>query len=140
MNVVVDASVAVKWFILEERHELARRLVEPGVSRCSPDFLQVEVANVLSRKLRGGLISEPHCKTALAVLDGLVSLVPTGRHIERAFDLSMRLHHALYDCIYVAVAEERNATFVTDDEKFGRKCLDAGLAKRVTTLRSLYLA
>lgn len=138
MRIVVDASVAVKWFILEERRDLARRLFGAGFSRIAPDFLQLEVANVLSRKLRDGTIERSQCQVAMSALsDGLVAMVPSMIHIGRAFQLSAQIRHALYDCLYVAVAEAEDATVVTDDEKFGRKCLEFGLSDRVSTLRNL---
>lgn len=140
MRIVVDASVAVKWFILEVRHELARRLGRDGIARIAPDFLNLEVGSVLSRKLRDGLIERSQCQAAMsAISGGLVTLVPSSLYIGRAFQLSVQVQHAMYDCLYLAVAEAEEAVFVTDDEKFGRKCMELGFAARVSTLRNLVL-
>lgn len=138
MKLVVDASVVVKWFVDEDRRDLARSLGGAGFERVAPDFLRLEVVNVPSRKLRDGLIQKEQCEIALASLsEGLVTLLPSDRYLPRAFELSTRIRHALYDCLYVAVADLEDCIFVTDDEKFGRKCLEFGLFGRVSTLRNL---
>jgi predicted nucleic acid-binding protein len=140
MKVVVDAGVAVKWFVLEERHVLARRLVTDDITRIAPDFLPLEVANALSRKLRDGLTERSQCNVALGALSGgLVDLVTSALYLGRAFHLSVHFRHSLYDCLYLAVAEAEDAVFVTDDEKFGRKCMEMGFTERVSTLLNLVL-
>ena len=55
-RIVIDASVVLKWFDLadEEGRELARRvysdIVEGKVKAAAPEFLMVEVVNILIRK------------------------------------------------------------------------------------------
>ena len=47
---VVDASVAIKWFVREALHEEALRLVDNPDAMQAPDLLVVEVTNIAWKK------------------------------------------------------------------------------------------
>ena len=51
-RVVVDASVAVKWFLPEVHAEAARQLLRDKMTLLAPDLIWAEVANALWRKWR----------------------------------------------------------------------------------------
>ena len=51
---VVDASVALKWFLPEPHEECAARLRRAGSELGAPDLLHVEVANALWKRVRRG--------------------------------------------------------------------------------------
>ena len=51
MRVTVDASVAVKWFIVEDHREEARSLLATGIGPYAPDLLPVECASVIWKKV-----------------------------------------------------------------------------------------
>ena len=46
-KVVIDASVAVKWFVPEIHSAAAARLLEPEIVLCAPDLIGPEFGNVL---------------------------------------------------------------------------------------------
>lgn len=50
MDLVIDSSVAVKWYVLEEGHQHAARLFLGGHILLAPDILLAETANVFRRK------------------------------------------------------------------------------------------
>ena len=54
---VVDASVAVKWMLPEPLANMAIRLQSPSHQLHAPSFLDIELANVLWKKVRQGLLS-----------------------------------------------------------------------------------
>ena len=49
---VVDASIAVKWFVREAGHEQASAIARAAERLAAPDRLLLEVANVLRRKMK----------------------------------------------------------------------------------------
>ena len=53
-EVVVDASVAVKWFVAEAGSDRALGLLSDGVTRIAPEFVIAEVDTALSRRERQG--------------------------------------------------------------------------------------
>ena len=66
MKVVVDASVAVKWFIAEQWTEESRKLLAGRIDRHAPDLILAETTNVLWKKARRGEIKDPHAYDVVA--------------------------------------------------------------------------
>jgi predicted nucleic acid-binding protein len=116
---VVDASVAVKWMLPEPLASQAVRLQSPGHQLHAPAFLDIEVANVLWKKVRQGLLIRAQADILLGQLRGL----PLTRHSDTllataAFDLADRLGRTVYDCVYLALAVRLGGQMVTADERF----------------------
>ena len=51
-KVVVDASVAAKWFLPEIHSPAAERLLDPSIVLCAPDLIVPELGNIVWKKLR----------------------------------------------------------------------------------------
>lgn len=123
---VVDASVAVKWFLPEAGASDALDLLLSGESLVAPTLIQSEVAAAVARKARSGEIDAPSATAAvndwlLALRDGVVSLEPDRNDLPAAFRLSLRLRHPLQDCLYLALAERAGAPLVTADRTFAAR-------------------
>ena len=132
---VVDASVVVKWFVTETGHAEALSFLEAGPDMIAPDFVLLETANVLRRKWKRGELSVLQWREIGEALPRYFSrLVPLESVIDAAVDLSIRLDHPVYDCLYLAVAVTEHAVLITADEVFSRKCSGAGLASHVVVL------
>jgi predicted nucleic acid-binding protein len=138
--VIIDASVGVKWLISEADDDLAEALLT-RVDLAAPDLLRLEIAHLLGKLHRRGEVSARFSREAWSELDEIpLSLHPTGEFIEVAFDLSLRLGAAVYDCVYLAMAETTDDVVVTADERFARAVRQAGsreLAGRLRTLSEL---
>jgi predicted nucleic acid-binding protein len=117
-NVIIDASVALKWTIEEEDSAAALRLLAED-SLAAPDLFWIECANVLWTKARRGQISSDDARAALAaILAAPVDCAPSRDLSDTAQAIAFDLDDAVYDCVYLAVAMERNAVFVTSDARF----------------------
>ena len=68
MRLVVDASVAVKWFVEEEYTTDAVRLLEQGHQLYAPRLLASEVGNTLWRKVRTGELDRGSAGTLAAAI------------------------------------------------------------------------
>ena len=117
---VLDASVAVKWYVVEQDRERAREwLVSSETQFTAPDLLFPEVANVLWRKVRLGSIDRWQMKAAIADLAEQVgSGVPSATLLPDAIDLAARIGHSIYDCVYLALARRDGTRLLTADERF----------------------
>ena len=62
---VVDVSVAVKWMLPEPLATEAARLQSPTHQLHAPSFFEVELANVLWKKVRQGLVSRDQADNLL---------------------------------------------------------------------------
>ncbi len=116
MTLVVDASVACKWFVEEAGSAAAAVLLEGGESLVAPDLVVAEVCNALWRKLRAGEIAAEQAEAGVEGLAGLFDdLVPSGRLAVDAFAIAKALRHPVYDCFYLALAEHGDTRLVTAD-------------------------
>ena len=137
---IVDASVGVKWLVAEFDRDLALALLG-RMDLAAPDLFKLEIGHLLGKLHRRGAASAQFIRDAWAELDELpVRLQPAGELIDQAFDLSARLDAAIYDCVYLAMAESGDDLLVTADERFARAIRqgrDPALARRVRLLREL---
>lgn len=122
MSWIVDASVAAKWFFPEEGTDRARQLLQRGGDLIAPELILVEVGSVAWKRVLKGETSTDHARSVLRALPQIVSLlVPISSLHERALDLALALEHPIYDCCYLALAEERELPLVTADRRLLEK-------------------
>ncbi len=127
MKLVIDASVAVKWLVIEDRHELARDVLREGFVLLCPDLLLTEVANALRNKVRANLIGEPQARAAIADLPRYFDrLFRPAETLAKAFEMACRINHPVADCVYLACAEESGAALLTDDATLHQKAQALG--------------
>ena len=113
--IVVDASVAIQWVVQEPGYEAAASLVSRN-DLIAPDLLILEVANAFRRKIAAGEMADEQAVEGIQRIWQRVGLRrPDIDLVTRAFDLSVRMRHPIYDCLYLATAETLAATFVTND-------------------------
>lgn len=135
IDVVTDASVALKWFHAEGEEEVpeARALVAAHRARTVAllvlDLTAYEVGNAL---MRGGTqATADQVATVLGALEEICPAVrPDTEELRLAAELAERHDLTIYDAVYAAVAESRAATLATLD----RALLEAGLGSRPSEL------
>lgn len=117
--IVTDTSVVVKLFAAEDGSELARKLLTSGEEFAAPDLLMLEVANALMNKVRRSELLEVHAERSLtSVPDVMALLYPSVELLEEAWLLAFQLKHAVYDCVFLALAIRLEVKLVTADLKF----------------------
>ena len=126
MNLVVDASVALKWFLSEEPLAgQALAVLQDGVPLIAPDFLIAEVCNGAWRSARLGRISQAQVGEIAASLPRFFdALIAAAELAVRAVAIAGQLDHPVYDCFYLALAEKEQAHFVTADMQLVGKVRD----------------
>jgi predicted nucleic acid-binding protein len=135
MTLVVDASVAVKWFVEESLHDQAFDLITPGLSRVTPDLIFAEVGNALWRKTRQGEVSPDQARLAIAALEGFFDRIVRSEEIAAdALETGMALDHPIYDCFYLACAKHTGGRLVTDDGRLIKKAQEADMHEAVIAL------
>jgi predicted nucleic acid-binding protein len=117
MTVVVDSSVAVKWFIRETGRERALRVLD-ATDRHAPDLIVAEVGNVAWKKTISGELTGPQARFICAALRRYFAVLHQSEVlIDRAIEIALHLRHPIYDCIYLACAERAGARLVTTDQR-----------------------
>ena len=119
-KLVLDASVALKWVVDEPDRDFSLQLREAfqnGVhERLAPDIFPVEIGHVFSKMHRQRRLTE---EEAQAYFAEVMSTSPELHHslplMPRAYVLSLQYRKSLYDCLYVALAEQEGCSVVTAD-------------------------
>ena len=135
MTLVVDASVAFKWFIEELQSDAALRVPALPEDLIAPDLIVVEVANALWRGVRDGRVLTTQATEALTSLPRFFAeLASSASLAPRAFAIACDLSHPVYDCLYLALAEQRDARVVSADARLKNKVAGTEWARRVVGL------
>ena len=117
MTLVVDASVAAKWFVKENLHGQALDLLDQGERLAAPDLVVSEVANIAWKKCRLGEVSDAQARAMVAAIGVYIpKLQPSAPLAERALDMALDIGHPVYDCLYLACAEQYGGVLITADD------------------------
>ena len=124
-TVVLDASVAAKWFLplanetlLQEALDLLGRYTKGEVRFIVPDLFWPEFGNILWKAMRQGRCSRESAESAIA--DMRNRKLPTFSSLElidNAFAIAAQFGRTVYDSVYVALAIAKKAHMVTADER-----------------------
>ncbi len=122
MKYILDSSVAFKWVVHEADSDKADQLRFEFLSGLhelhSPDIFPVEVSHALTRAERQLRIVVGQARSLLtAVLTVGPQLHPYRPLLFRAVDISSQYRVGVYDCVYVALAEQEQCELVTGDDK-----------------------
>ncbi|MGH9802066.1 MAG: type II toxin-antitoxin system VapC family toxin [Blastocatellia bacterium] len=120
---VLDAGIAVKWFIQEADTDLARKLLERygrGYDQLiAPDLFVPECANVFWKRAERGDLTGQEAEDNLNDLLAMnLPLTPSSVLASKAFSLAQTYHRAVYDCLYLSLAIAKGCEFLTADERF----------------------
>jgi predicted nucleic acid-binding protein len=129
-DLVVESSVAVKWFLTEPYSTEARRILgeyEKGaMSLLAPDLINAEVGNVIWKKQAfQGLAAADAQDIVIAFRRLALTLTPTADLLEDAFRLVATHQRSVYDALYLALSLRIGCQCVTADE---RLCNSVGSA------------
>jgi predicted nucleic acid-binding protein len=115
---VVDASVAVKWFLVEAGDREALALLTGDEPLIAPDLVVAEVVNAVWKwLLRGAIDTSQATDVPHALVRILAELRPLAPLAPRALEIATELRHPAYDCFYLALAEEEDTRLVTADRR-----------------------
>lgn len=125
VKLVVDASVAVKWFATEKYSEKALKIRDAyfngDLELLAPDLIYYEVANALRfhRKLKFSKDDIVNAINSIKLLH--ITCPPSKLDWLKASELSLGFNISMYDAIYIAFAINRECRLVTSDEKLYNK-------------------
>ncbi len=131
---IIDASVAFKWLAEEEGSDEAFALLAQ-TELSAPILIMHEIANGLWKKIRREEInSQVSFSSEINRIPQLIQLVDESGHVARALEIGREFGHAVYDCVYLAMAEARSDLLVTADQKLMNKIANSPLRNRVQSL------
>jgi predicted nucleic acid-binding protein len=139
--VVLDASVVLKWAIVEDHSEQARSLFldawRSNTRLAAPPILRAELTNAVYKRERRGTMSTADVGRVLSSLLALpIEIVDRAALYPRA--LAIAREHGLpatYDAEYLALASMLDADFWTADERLYRNARSSGRVRWVAEYR-----
>ncbi|HZZ80081.1 MAG TPA: type II toxin-antitoxin system VapC family toxin [Gemmataceae bacterium] len=122
MKYVLDSSVAFKWLVPEVDTDKALRIRDAfnqnHFELIAPDILAVEVTHALTRAERQGRLTPAQ---GVVLLTDLLKNLPQLHNylplLPRAYEVSSTMRIGVYDCLYLALAEQESCEFITADVK-----------------------
>ena len=117
MTLIVDASVAVKWFAKEDQIAEARLLLDRD-DLAAPEFIFLELFHALWNLARRNQFHMHDIEPSLMRMrDVFAYFAPQETLRGDAMRLALHRNLAIYDCLYIALAQREGATLITADEK-----------------------
>jgi predicted nucleic acid-binding protein len=128
---VVDASVAIKWYVPEVHSEDAERLLADAVELCAPDLLFPEIGNILWKRVMRADMTEAKARSIMHALEALpISVWRSNVLAEGALSIACSTKRSFYDSLYLALAVTADCELVTADLKLYMALKDVPLFKK----------
>ena len=135
MIYVVDASVAVKWFVKENLHDQALRLLDAAELLQAPDLIVPEVANIAWKKAVRGEVAKDQAQVVVAAIRQYIPrLHATVGLTEQALGIALTLNHPVHDCLYLACADVADGVLITADKRLHEAVQDTDFSRLVRYL------
>ncbi|HUE53288.1 MAG TPA: type II toxin-antitoxin system VapC family toxin [Terriglobales bacterium] len=124
-TLVVDASVAAKWFLpaagetlTQQALQLLKRYAAGELRFLVPDLFWVEFANIMWKAVRQRRWPQASAEVAVrAMRDRNFPSVSSLTLLEDAFAIASTFDRTVYDGIYVALALTSKTELITADER-----------------------
>lgn len=129
---VIDASVAVKWYLPEPHSDKAEAVLADSGALLAPDHLYLEVASVLwQRSLRGEIDPATAGQIVTELRKVPIELRHAAELVSDALALALESGCTLEDSLYLALAVQANCPVVTADRRFHDALKDGPLGAHV---------
>jgi predicted nucleic acid-binding protein len=124
-TIVLDASVAAKWFLpaagetlVKEATALLDRYAKGEIRFLVPDLFWAEIGNILWKAVRQNRCTEDSAEKAISSLVARkLPTVSSEQLLPGAFAIATTFDRTVYDSIYVALAITSKSQLVTADER-----------------------
>ncbi|MBX3085179.1 MAG: type II toxin-antitoxin system VapC family toxin [Anaerolineae bacterium] len=122
-KVVIDSSIALKWFFPEPDSVRARSLLRDyqlgRLLILSPDLIVSELTNAVWWRQMNRKLAAWDGRAVLETFHALrMTLVPSIELMDQAYWLATMTQQSVYDSLYVALARREKCHFLTADEQF----------------------
>ena len=137
-RVVVDASVAIKWFVPEIYSVSAQRLLHADFELLAPDLIVAEVGNVLWKKTQRGEIGADDGADIIRDFKRFpIQVYASDSLAELAWELAVRFDRTFYDSLYLALARSQDCSVVTADRRFYNSLQETPLSHSLVWVEDL---
>jgi predicted nucleic acid-binding protein len=133
--VVVDASVAAKWFLPEPDAPVALRLLDGRHRLAAPDLIRAEIGNLLWKlHARGTLTAQEAADMIEHFLSMPLEIHDSAYLLAPALEIAIATRRTVYDSLYLALAMDLDGTVVTADERWVDALADTSFMRFIRRL------
>lgn len=136
--IIVDASVAIKWFIPEIHAELSTHVLNESFVLYAPDLIFAEIGSILWKKCRSKEIA---FSTASAILSDFkrvpIDIYANDILINEAWQIAHNYQCTVYDSLYVAMAKMKQGILVTADKALFQHISVSTLSKHILWIENI---
>lgn len=123
---VLDASVAVKWFLPEIHQAESFNLLKSNPVLIAPEFLKVEFDSILSKWCRSGRVNYERAEEVRSVFNKIkIYFVDLDDIADISFEISAKMPVTYYDALYLCTAKLYECKMVTFDRKLYKSVKDS---------------
>jgi predicted nucleic acid-binding protein len=132
MKRVVDASVAIKWYVPEIYEQEATRLQKSGIELHAPELILPEFGSIVWKKVSRKEISERTGQRIVTEFSKTKLTVHSHASIiKSAYTGAAMTNQTVYDWTYLSLALSLSCEFVTADERFYKALSTTRLKKHL---------
>lgn len=122
-DLAIDSSVVAKWILPEsdstKAQEILNRAAGSNQRLVVLDLVFPEVANAIWKRQRQQQITLPEAKIFLAALNRIpVAIEPAAALLPTAFDIAVKYDRAVYDALFVSLAQKIGSGVTADEPLF----------------------
>jgi len=122
---VIDSSAALNWVLPEPGSERSLALLDAreagDLALIAPRVFMEEAACALTKRCRSKELTLGQAQEAFRLLERRKPLLTDESGLlQSAFALALRRQLSLWDCLYLALAIERQCNLITGDRRFYR--------------------
>jgi predicted nucleic acid-binding protein len=134
-RLVIDATIAAKWYLPEFDSTLAERLFEVNAEFHAPILLETEFASIFWKHSVAQTTSINVWRIAQAQLNRAIPNWHSDVQLhDHALELAIVHKHHIFDCIYLALAIKIDGIVITADKQFLARFEKSTHAKRVIAI------
>ncbi len=138
MRYVVDASVAVKWYVPEIHDSHASTLQIKGNDLHAPELIVPEFSNIVWKKIRLGELSQAEGVRIVKAFGSAHVKLHSHRGLSMsAFTGAYLTTQTVYDWTYLSLAIAMSCQFVTADARFFRSLQTTAVSKNLIWIEDI---
>jgi predicted nucleic acid-binding protein len=141
MNLIIDASVLIKFFVPEvlssKAEQLLVRVEEGSIRLFAPDLIYAEAGNALWKKHRLKELTQSEVDKITDLIASIpLKVEPSKALFPLAIDIAIAYEVTVYDALYLSMAKVYETQMMTADKKLFDLTTKTNLRKNVMWLGS----
>ena len=121
-KIVVDSSVAIKWFIPQnysvEANQILSAYQENKLTLIAPDLIYAEIGNIVWKIQRFQGLNPEDAQNIIDLFQKIqINIISANELLKDAYEFAVKYQRSVYDSLYIVLSLKENCRFVSADER-----------------------